>query len=274
MNPIRLQKLVVLAHHDPAFLQNVKTDPSASARRWNCEVSELDMLLRLDPRLFRTDPLRGPRLLTGLLDRFPVTAWSLLSTELFPRLRSFVASDEFYNVVLHDGYLHQGFSRFLSRLFPDKCPLIELECALEDVKSCAFKTPQGLLEICIHPAVRLVRVPTGLLDTYLTARKTIEASNLGGAGFLLAPERSALSVAALAEKGREHVLLEPGQPVRVGTVNASLAALLEFVKIPRTKAAVVQELIGHGVELNEVEDLLTQFYSESWITGQLFSPRR
>ena len=279
MNPIRLQKMIVLALHDPTFQNHL--DQSFSAvrttmkERIGCTEDEWTALQSVDSRLFKSDALRGDRLLTGLCDRFPISLWSVLSPNLFVSLRSFLSSKEFYSVVLDDGYLHQGFAAFLGRVFPQHSAMIDLELALEDVSSTAQSFEPIAADVCIHPYIRLLHLPTGFLEHFLNARTMLQRTASSGASFLLDPSREPLDGPPFYESvNTEPVLVEPGIPVQIGGLNQSLATVLEYVKVPRSKEAVVGMLIQEGADAHECEALLQQFHSECWIMGQIFSPMR
>ena len=241
--------------------------------RLGCTDADLAAIEAVDERLFRADALRGDRLLTGLCDRFPVSLWSVFTAGLFVQLRAFLSSDEFYAVLLENGYVHCAFARFLRRHFPGAEPQIKLESTIEDVAS-TIPANDGLNgEIYLNPALRLIYLPTGLLESYLAARREIQRTGLGGAAFLLSPELNRLELPpSFDAQMTEAILVEPGMPVQVGGVNPALAKVLEYVKVPRSKAAVVALLKEEGADHGECDTLLNQFRGESWIKGQLFSP--
>ena len=277
MNPIRLQKMVVLALHDPAFIHHLDQSFGAVSNTLKeligCTQDEWAALQSVDRRLFKSDALRGDRLLTGLCDRFPITLWSVLSTDLFVSLRSFLSSEEFYSVVLDDGYLHQGFAAFLGRAFSKHTAMIELELAVEDVASKTQCFEPIAADVCIHPSIRLLHLSTGVLDYFLSARNTLEQTGLSGASFLLTPSRERLDGFQFTQsEDTEPVLVEAGTPVQIGVLNQALATVLEYVKVPRSKNAVVDLLLKEGADAHECDALLQQFHSESWIMGQIFSP--
>lgn len=274
MNSLRLQQIMVIAHHDPHFFDQLKAAPQQMRSRLGCSPLELQTIAAVDPRLFRVDNLRGDRLLKGLLDRFIVSLWNVLSDELFPQLRAFLSSDQFYRSVLRQTYVHQAFGVYLIEIFPQINRLVALEMAMEDVASIDANPSHLVGEIVLNPRVQLLDLPHGLLTLYLEARKTISASNLSGAEFLLTPGRLAFDPDQVRlGSGIEWVLVEPSNPVQIGGLSDSLAQILSFVKKPRSKEEVFTKLVEAGADPVECDALLKQFRSERWIVGQLFSPK-
>ena len=274
MDSLRMQQIMVIAHHDPRFFDQLNAEPQQMALRLECSPLELQTIAALDPRLFRVDNLRGDRLLKGLLDRFTVSLWQVLSNDLFPQLRAFLSSDQFYRSVLRQAYVHQAFAAYLTASFPQLHHLVMLEMAIEDVASIDENASDVVGEIVLNPRVQLLKLPHGLLARYLEARKMITATALSGAEFLLAPGQSALESKRLIHRDEtEWVLIEPSNPVQIGELNDALGQILNFVKKTRSKAELVTKLVEAGAELVECEGLLQQFHSEHWIVGQLFSPK-
>ena len=274
MDSLRMQQIMVIAHHDPHFFDQLNAAPQQMGSRLGCSPLELQTIAAVDPRLFRVDNLRGDRLLKGLLDRFAVSLWQVVSDDLFPRLRAFLSSERFYKSVIRQAYVHQAFAACLTESFPQVNHMVALEKAIEDVASINEGSSDVVGEVVLNHRVQVLDLPHGLLACYLEARKTISATALSGAEFLLAPGRPAFDSERLRRRGeKEWVLIEPSNPVQIGGVNDSLGQILNFVKKPRSKEEFFSKLVAAGAETVECEGLLKQFHSEQWIVGQLFSPK-
>ena len=88
MNAQQLQ-MVLSMMHDPTFRSRLQNESDRFLQAHNCTMEEIQHILSFDARLFEADSLRSDRILTGLLDIFPISVWSALQPDTFTRMRRF-----------------------------------------------------------------------------------------------------------------------------------------------------------------------------------------
>lgn len=184
MNPMRLQRAIVLLHHDARFAADF-FGPGLLPTPLSPE--ERALLLRADPRAFRTDPERPLRLLAALLEEFPVSCallespgaapWRGQDAQRDPAGRppaqawlAFPSSREFREAIWRGGSFFRAFAAWLA---PHVGPFARLEEALACVRRRFSRPGQGIARAS-H--VEVLAVPTGTLSAYAAARAQLGAT--------------------------------------------------------------------------------------------------
>lgn len=272
MNAVRLQKLILSMLHDPAFRAQMRSDPKWIEQTYHCSSKELAHMQSFDERLFKADPMRAARLLTGLFDVYPVSIWSVLAPDVFPCLRAFFASQAFHRVIWEQGFLHQSFADYLTEHYPQAAQYVRLECGIEDTRHVQGVRTHAPYKYVLHHSARVLSVKVGYLETFATARAVVERSAGRAAEFLLNGPKPLSRPADVQSK--EFVLIEGGSDPQIGGISESLGRLLTFLQTPRSYDELEQRLLFEGAELGECNDLILSFLTNRWIEGQVFSPDR
>ena len=130
--------------------------------------TELAHLRTFDPHLF--ERIESERVLTGLIDRFPMTLWSIMSVDLFSMLRAYFSSQAFYRVVLQDDFVHRGFAQFLQANYDVPEDWLQVELAFEDTKSRRANGNFAIGMLCTSPQIKVVHCRSSRLELFLRHR--------------------------------------------------------------------------------------------------------
>ena len=182
-DPQAIARAVVRLHYDPEFARQLERGgplPGVSAQT-------RAMLRQVDPRAFRTDPLRPVRTLHALIDEFPASC----AVVKVPRLRQFFADPLFHDAVMRRGSLALAFGDYLTcirsarefarleillarlrRMPPNKLVANEVACA-RGVTSIALK--DGTLAAYESIRARIGPEPTN----YIVEHAPLPAPTLG-----------------------------------------------------------------------------------------------
>ena len=238
----------------------------------NCTMEEIQHVLSFDARLFEADSLRSDRILTGLLDIFPISVWSALQPDTFTRMRRFFETSCFHSVLWDGGYVFEKFSSYLVTEIGAHASFVALENAIESVRS--TKSHSGdcsePTHYVLNPLVRVVTLEAGVFDTYIGARASIQRSKLSGAEFLLETVEACPTVSPV--KTNEHILVEHADEPQIGPISESLASVLIFLEKARGHDQLAQKLIDEGAAARECDELISDFLEHGWIQGQVFTP--
>ncbi len=268
MNASRVQSLILSVFHDPSFLTRMQREPKSIEVDYGCTAQEIEHILSFDERLFMADPLRADRLLTGLLDLYSVSVWSVFEPTIFTTLRGFFSSRTFHRVIWERGFVHQSFARYLIKHYPSALPYVQLECAIEDARHAPRSYVHSKGDYVLHNRAHVLSMKTGYLDAFIAARSCVAQSASSGADFLLKV------VSTLDEpktdESTEFILVEGGVEPQVGGISASLARILMFVQEPRTHEALVTRLMDEGADKTECGELIADFLTNHWLQGASF----
>ena len=98
-----LQRALVVALHDPAFVAAMHADPEAALGPFRLEPAERAQLLAVDPRAFAVDRLRPRRVLKAIVEELKASmAIALAETRSFATADAFFSSLAFHAAVQHD----------------------------------------------------------------------------------------------------------------------------------------------------------------------------
>ena len=270
MNASRIQRLILSLLHDSSFRSRLEDSPTRFETHYGCTAVEIEHVLSFDPRLFRADPLRSDRLLTGLLDLYPVSIWSVFERGVFVKLRAFFESVLFHQVIWERGLVHQSFGQYIIECFPTAAPYVALERAIEDARTVPRAVAVLDNQYVLNPSAHVLKMQTGYLDTLVEARARIAKTSMSGAAFLL--QCTGPLAYPTVEDTTEFILVEGGRTPSIGGISASLAEILMFVQIPRSHDQLVEQLVREGANESECSELIQDFLTNRWIKGQVFSP--
>ena len=202
-----------------------------------------------------------------------MTLWSVMSVDLFSRLRAYFSSPAFYRVVLDNDFVHRGFARFLQRNYDVPEDWLQVELAFEDTKSRRANGDFAIGMLCTSPQIKVVHCRSSRLEIFLRHRSQIEAAGKSAAEFLLMREKVRLPCPTEAnDESAVPFLIEDHGESRISEISEGLAMLLDFCASQRTQAQVEAFMSEHGVEPTECRELLTEFLADGLLLGQLFTP--
>jgi hypothetical protein len=176
----RLQRAAVRMLYDPEFASAARAQPEAVLGAAGLGPDERRLLLAVDPRAFRTDPLRRRRTLRALAAELKVsTTLALHATRSLSFVEGFFASPEFHQSVASRTALFSALGAYLTREAVEG--RLEM-AALPDIVR---------LELQVAQARRRLRLSKGRVDTDAAERSVRENRAVAAA-----PGVDALSVAA------------------------------------------------------------------------------
>jgi hypothetical protein len=110
-----LQRALVVALHDPAFVAAMHADPDAALAPFGLEPAERAQLLAVDQRAFAVDRLRPRRVLKAIVEELKASmAIALAETRSFALADRFFSSPAFHAAVLHDQPLVLALADYLA----------------------------------------------------------------------------------------------------------------------------------------------------------------
>jgi uncharacterized protein (UPF0276 family) len=202
----------------------------------------------LDPRAFATDPLRPLRLLTALLEEFPVS----VALAGLDRARAYLTAPTGLAACLADhGVVATSFAAFLA---PQAGPLGAVEAALARCRRPAPRR-RGL-----SPGHAVIELPAGGLQAWLglAAKLGAEPARAVAEGLRLDPPALPLDVVEL-------VLIQPqaGGGFVPSVEEGPFAALLRRLMVGEADAAALIAVLGQsGLEEAEAHEILDGLRAE------------
>jgi hypothetical protein len=242
-DPQEIARVVVRMHYDPEFARELLRGlpvhgVSNHARQ---------LVHTLDPRAFRTDPLRPVRTLHALMQEFP-GACSLVAV---PRLREFFGQPQFHDAIMQRRSLALAFGDFLTTIRIAR-EFARLELALARLR----RAPQHKLqpgEICCAPGVTSFVVKEGTLASYESIR-----ARLGSDPVEFIVNHPPLHV---AQPGRasEHVY---AQKDALGRGSQALHQLLSALEKPITYEQACSAAVLAGSDPQDAPALLDELVAD------------
>lgn len=205
---------------------------------------EAALLLRVDARAFRTDPLRAARLFAALLEELPVSV-ALTGVDV---ARGFFQSKPFHHAILKDRLVVDAFGDWL---FPraGATAMIEQAIALARRRRARRRLrPNGFVggALARAPGVELARVPVGTLGFFAQARASLAAR---APTMHEAVAHGARVEPPASSEALERVLIVDGPDGPACSLCAdALFALLAFARDGRSRASVEDEARRLGAD--------------------------
>ena len=270
---------------DARFRAAVYRDSVAALADTGLSAEERAWFVKPDPRAFAIDPLRNARLLTALLDEYPVSALALAEAGWrVPRFHDFFESRSFHRAVDSWESLFFAFPEWLlSRVPPDALALramITLEAALARVRRARFATPQlNVGEVMLAPSVVAVVLPGGAVALWERHHQALRASPAGVVVVIAAaigetpdtakspaaPEfASALDTAAEREAVSVTATGVNGEP-QLAFIGEGLAAVLAGCRAAVPVEAFIDVAVSEGLDITESRELLEELVADGTV---------
>ncbi len=168
-----LQRALVVALHDPAFVAAMHADPDAALGPFRLEPAERAQLLAVDRRAFAVDRLRARRVLKAIAPELQASlAIALAETRSFATADAFFSSPAFRGAVLHDQPLVLALADYLAAAgltTPQLPGVLAVERARAESRRDLGRRPGPGLSLA--PGVRLLATTTGALAALQTAEQ-------------------------------------------------------------------------------------------------------
>lgn len=249
-----LQRAAVLMHFDPRFVEALHDD--ARPRPSFLTPEESALLRRTDPRAFRTDPERPLRLISTLLEEYPVSC-AIAGRDA---LLTFPSSSIFHGAIMRGRLVVDAFGDWL---LPRAGAVSQIELAIALARRRRTRRGAGLARA---PGVELARVPVGTLRFFTESRTSLgplpHEAVARGERLVMPAESDALEDLVI-EHSRSDVQ-QPGAASAGPTVApcaSALFSLLSFAREGRSRALLVEEARRLGAD-DDAEDVITGLLDE------------
>lgn len=168
-----LQRALVVALHDPAFVAAMHADPDAALAPFRLAPAERAQLLAVDPRAFAVDRLRARRVLKAIVEELKASlAIALAECRSFALADRFFASPAFHGAVLHDQPLVLALADYLAGAgleSPHLRPVLAIERARAESRRDLTRRPGPGLSLA--PGIRLLASTSGALAALQAAEQ-------------------------------------------------------------------------------------------------------
>lgn len=168
-----LQRALVVALHDPAFVATMHADPDAALAPFRLEPAERAQLLAIDRRAFAVDRLRPRRVLKAIVEELKASmAIALAETRSFGFADGFFSSPAFHGAVRHDQPLVLALADYLAAAglaSPQLPGVLAIERARAESRRDAGRAPGPGLSLA--PGIRLLATDSGALAALQAAEQ-------------------------------------------------------------------------------------------------------
>lgn len=266
MSHAALQRALVIALHDPGFVEAMHADPAGVLGPLGVGPAERAQLLAVDRRAFRTDPLRARRVLRVLAEELKIsTTLALWETRSAAFADGFFASPFFRAAVAERTALAPAYGAYLAAAplaTPQLPDVVRLETLMARCRRAATVRPRP--GVGLAPGVATARFDAGMLETV-----RIVESFLFEVGLM--PQLSwcadgpRLPTLPAVGRGTVCLLLTPSETgVGLSEIDDDLHRVLAVLETP--SADVAKTLAAVGVPAAAVKALVASLLEEGLVS--------
>jgi len=263
---LHLQRALYLALYDEGFALEMRADPEGVLAPLGLEERERVQLVAVDPRAFRTDPLRRRRALRILAEEYKAaTTLAMAETRSPSIVEGFFASRRFRRAVVDGDSFAPAFGEYLlgaveeGRLStPHLGDVTRLELAGSRARRGAGRARPG---VALAPGTEVVRVDGGTLETIQQVERWLFELGLMPQVALCDDRPTLPPLPARGQKPPACYLVTATQLVEVDEDLYRVLAILAEPR-PRSDAAAA---LGQAVPNARVEDLLTSLIDDGLV---------
>ncbi len=275
-----LQNALVIALHDEGFVAAMHRDPEGTLQPLRLTPAERRQLLAVDPRAFRTDPLRRRRILRVLAEELrAATTIALAETRSLAFAERFFGSPQFRAAVIERRPLVLAFGEYLAGAglaAPLAGDIIRLETLLARCRRDRLRPPAR--GIALAPGVAVATFDAATLPAMQALERYVFELGLMPQ-VALCDDRPPPPVAAPSGEPA-HLLVTPAASgVSLTTIDGDLHGVLSRLATPIERKDAAAALAPAGVPAAAAGDLVQSLLedgilSEGWPTdAQLIATR-
>jgi hypothetical protein len=263
-----LQRALVIALHDPSFVEAMHADPEAVLGPLGVSPDQRGQLLAVDRRAFRTDPLRARRVLRVLADELKIsTTLALWETRSVALADGFFASRFFRAAVAERTPLVLAFGAYLAAAplaTPQLPDVVRLETLLARCRRAARTRPRP--GVGLAPGVAAARFDADVLEAVRIVEAFLfEIGLMPQLAFCVDGPR----LPELPPVGRSTIclLVTPSESgVDIAEIDEDLHRILAALETPRPDAE--KALVAAGVPAQRVSGLLASLVDEGLVARE------
>lgn len=254
-----LQAALVLAQHDPAFIDALHADPDATLGPLGLDAAERRALVAVDPRAFRLDPLRRRRTLRVLAEEYRVaTTLALAETGRLAFAEGFFGSRHFRRAVVGRVPLALQFGEWLLDAglgTPQLGDILRLELAVARCRREAGQPPAP--GIGLTPGVRVIQLFGGALEAVQRVERWLFEIGLMPQVALCNDAPPLPELPAVGDGPPLYLLLQPSaNGVALTPIDAELHGGLAALARPVARADLARTLAPAGVPSARTESVV------------------
>ncbi len=266
MSHAALQRALVIALHDPGFVEAMHADPAAVLGPLGVEPAERAQLLAVDRRAFRTDPLRARRVLRVLAEELKIsTTLALWETRSAAFADGFFASPQFRTAVAERTALAPAYGAYLAAA-PLRTPQLADVVRLETLMARCRRATQPRPGVALAPGVATDRFDASVLPTVRIVEGFLFEVGLMPQLAWCADGPQLPSLPAVG-RGTVCLLLTPSESGGVGIaeIDDDLHRVLAALETPT--ADVAKTLAAVGFPAARVKGLVASLAEEGLVTS-------
>ena len=263
-----LQRALVIALHDPGFVEAMHVDPDGTLGPLGLGPSETRQLLAVDRRAFATDPLRARRVLRVLAEELKVsTTLALWETRSAAFALAFFGSRFFRSAVLERTALAPAFGAYLAAAplaTPQLPDVIRLESLLARCRRARLDRPRS--GVGLAPGVASATFDAGVLETVQRVERFLfELALMPQLAFC--SDGPALPALVPIGGGVVHLLVTPSPDgVALAPIDEDLHRVLAALARPVPRPELHRALAPAGVPAARAAALVASLVADGLVT--------
>lgn len=179
MSHQNLQRVVVRMLHDVRFAESVFESPKSTLSGLELTDTERAWIASSDARAYRTDPHRGARVLTAIIEEFALTSALLArASGSIQVLHDYISSPEFHRAIQQRESVALAFGSYVDGGSADEAHggrtsrhIAQIEYAIATLRRIRTLPPApggGIYQLC--STTRLLQLPSGTVDYFESLR--------------------------------------------------------------------------------------------------------